>query len=204
MHICGRWIKCKNKCLSKLRPSDLLSGYFFFSKAHLFFEDWALVQDCHAPRPRKVLPVDVVKTRTIGQSSSVSDASKLKETLFYVCSHTIYTQQILLLMQCKTLRIKTFSWVMNAPPLDLHRLFLSYTVEPVLATTWQKRPPENCGHTISVPSIRGFKCTECVIENATIWEMRIADTEGRPKASIQPAKSDHMRQIAAKNTFLIA
>ena len=25
------------------------------------------------------------------------------------------------------------------------------TVEPVLATTWQKRPPENCGHTISVP-----------------------------------------------------
>ena len=75
------------------------------------------------------------------------------------------------------------------------------TVEPVLATTWQKRPPENCGHTISVPLIRGFKCTECVFENATTWQMRIADTEGRPKASIQPAKSDHMRQIGAKNTF---
>ena len=33
-------------------------------------------------------------------------------------------------------------------------------------------------------------------------ELRI--TESRPKASIQPAKSDHMRQIAAKNPFLIA
>ena len=62
------------------------------------------------------------------------------------------------------------------------------TVEPVLATTWQKRPPENCGHTISVPWIHGFKCTECVLEIATTWEMRIADTEGRPKALIQPAK----------------
>ena len=72
------------------------------------------------------------------------------------------------------------------------------TVEPVLATTWQKRPPENCGHTISVPSICGFKCTECVLENATTWEMRIADTKGRPKASIQPEKSDHTRQIERK------
>ena len=36
---------------------------------------------------------------------------------------------------------------------------LCHAVEPVLATTWQKRPPENYGHTISVPSICGFKCT---------------------------------------------
>ena len=75
------------------------------------------------------------------------------------------------------------------------------TVEPVLTTTWQKRPPENCGHANSVPSIRGFKCTECVLENATTWEMRIADTGGRPKASIQPGKSDHIRQIKRKTLF---
>ena len=75
------------------------------------------------------------------------------------------------------------------------------TVEPVLATTWQKRPPENCGHTISVPRIHGFKCTECVLENATTWEMRIADTKGRPKASIQPAKCDHIRNIERKTLF---
>ena len=79
-----------------------------------------------------------------------------------------------------------------------------HTVEPVLATTWQKRPPENCGHTISVPSIRGFKCTDSVLENATTWEMRIADTKGRPKASIQPEKSDHMRQIERKALFCLS
>ena len=78
------------------------------------------------------------------------------------------------------------------------------TVEPVLATTWQKRPPEICGHTISVPWIHGFKCTECVLENATTWEMRIADTEGRPKASIQPAKSDHIRKIERKTLFWLS
>ena len=81
---------------------------------------------------------------------------------------------------------------------------LSHTVEPVLATTWQKRPPENCGHAISVPSIRGFKCTECILENVTTWEMRIADTGGRPKVSIQPAKSDHIRQNWVKNTFWLS
>ena len=31
--------------------------------------------------------------------------------------------------------------------------------------------------------------------------MRIADTEGRPKASIQPGKSDHIRQIERKTLF---
>ena len=75
------------------------------------------------------------------------------------------------------------------------------TVEPVLATTWQKRPPENCGHAFSVPSILGFKCTECVLENATTWEMRIADTVCRPKASIQPGRSDQIRQIERKTLF---
>ena len=64
------------------------------------------------------------------------------------------------------------------------------------------RPPENCGHAFSVPSILGFKCTECVLENATTWEMRIADTvsaqsfdstwEKRPNTSNWP-----------KNTFSI-
>ena len=53
----------------------------------------------------------------------------------------------------------------------------------------------------SVPSIRGFKCAECVLGNAATWEMRIADTRGRPKASIQPAKSDHIRQIERKTPF---
>ena len=81
---------------------------------------------------------------------------------------------------------------------------ISDTVEPVLATTWQKRPPENCGHTISVPSIRGFKCTDSVLENATTWEMRIADTKGRPKASIQPEKSDHKSQIERKALFSLS
>ena len=60
------------------------------------------------------------------------------------------------------------------------------TVESVLATTWQKRPLENCGRTFSVPSNPGFKCTECFLENATTWEMRIADTGGRPKVLNQP------------------
>ena len=71
----------------------------------------------------------------------------------------------------------------------------------VLQSNLSLRPPENCGHTISVPSIRGFKCTDSVLENATTWEMRIADTKGRPKASIQPEKSDHIRQIERKALF---
>ena len=82
--------------------------------------------------------------------------------------------------------------------------FAKCTVEPVLATTWQKRPPENCGHTISVPWIYGFKCTECVLEIATTWEMRIADTEGRPKALIQPAKRDHIRKIERKTLLWLS
>ena len=73
--------------------------------------------------------------------------------------------------------------------------FSSHTVEPVLATTWI------LGHAFSVPSIRGFKCTECVLENATTWEMRIADTGGRPEASNQPGKGDHIRQIERKTLF---
>ena len=78
----------------------------------------------------------------------------------------------------------------------------SDTVEPVLAITWQKRPPENCGHTISVPSIRGFKCTECVLENVTTWEMRIADTDGRPKASISTCqKRPHASNCSEKHFF---
>ena len=78
------------------------------------------------------------------------------------------------------------------------------TVKPVLATTWQKRPPENCGHVFSVPSIRGFKCTECILENATTWEMRIADTGSRPKAVIKPAKSDHICQNEWKTLFWLS
>ena len=70
-----------------------------------------------------------------------------------------------------------------------------------LRPPWQKRPPENCGHAFSVPSILGFKCTECVLENATTWEMRIADTVCGPKASIQPGKSDQIRQIERKTLF---
>ena len=72
----------------------------------------------------------------------------------------------------------------------VHQKGFKITVEPVfiyiIATTYQKRPPENCGHTISVPWIRGYKCTECVLENATTWEMRIADSEGR-QSNLQKA-----------------
>ena len=39
------------------------------------------------------------------------------------------------------------------------------------------------------------------LKMATTWEMRIADTKGRPKASIQPAKSDHIRKIERKTLF---
>ena len=34
--------------------------------------------------------------------------------------------------------------------------------------------------------------------------MRIADTKGRPKASIQPEKSDHIRQIERKALFCLS
>ena len=34
--------------------------------------------------------------------------------------------------------------------------------------------------------------------------MRIADTEGRPKASIQPAKSDHIRKNERKTLFSLS
>ena len=34
--------------------------------------------------------------------------------------------------------------------------------------------------------------------------MRIADTKGRPKASIQPEKSDHIRQIERKALFYLS
>ena len=73
------------------------------------------------------------------------------------------------------------------------------------------RPPdkiadlaENCGHAISVPSICGFKCTGCVLQNATTWEMRIAVTTGRPQVSIQSEKSDHIHQTERKPLFWLS
>ena len=76
-------------------------------------------------------------------------------------------------------------------------------VKPVFASTWQKRPPDNYGHAVSVPPNRGFKCTQGLLENATTWKMRIAGTEGRPKVSIQPDKVDHIRQNWPNTTLSI-
>ena len=66
-----------------------------------------------------------------------------------------------------------------------------------------KQPPEDCGHAISVPSNREFKCTQCVLEHVTTWELQIADTRGLPKASIQPEKGNPKVKLSQSHFLIV-
>ena len=81
----------------------------------------------------------------------------------------------------------------------------SGTVKPDVASTWQELPPENYGHAISVSSDYGFKCKQCVLENATTWKMRIVDIGGRPnlKRQFNLRKQTYTVSTLAKITFAI-
>ena len=76
------------------------------------------------------------------------------------------------------------------------------TVEPVLATTWQKRPPKNCGHTISVPSIPGFKCTECVLENRPPEKCELRTPKVGPKRRFNLQKATTYVKLSKKHFFV--